>query len=192
LELTSTTPEGSLKIYDTPATVARSRPIMGRGRAGIKRRETYLSHPTVPLGQHTRIITVLGIWALLSAICQRALERARWSRLVPFIWVAADTLCLTAALWLDEAIPGPLIASYPVLVAVSGLWFRVSLVGVTTLLAVLGYTFLIFADFSRYGKVEQMNWHVVFLVLLVLTGCAVAYQVHRVRALSRFYGRPRA
>jgi hypothetical protein len=34
-----------------------------------------------------------------------------------------------------------------------------------------------------------MNWHVVFLVLLVLTGCAVAYQVHRVRALSRFYDR---
>jgi len=34
-----------------------------------------------------------------------------------------------------------------------------------------------------------VNWHVVFVVLLVLTGCAVAYQVHRVRTLSRFYGR---
>jgi len=30
---------------------------------------------------------------------------------------------------------------------------------------------------------------ILFLALLCVTGCAVAYQVHRVRALSHFYER---
>jgi serine/threonine-protein kinase len=83
----------------------------------------------------------------------------------------------------------PLIATFPALVALSGLWFRVPLVGLTTLLAVLGYSFLVWDDFSRHGRLDHLDWHVVFLVLLVLTGGAVAYQVHRARALSRFYNR---
>jgi serine/threonine-protein kinase len=117
------------------------------------------------------------------------LERERWRDYVPFLWVTVDTVCLTAILWLDEAFPGPLIATFPVLVAASGLWFRAPLVGLATLLSMLGYSFLAWDDFSRRGRLEQLNWHIVFLVLLVLTGSAVAYQVHRVRALSRFYER---
>jgi hypothetical protein len=54
---------------------------------------------------------------------------------------------------------------------------------------VLGYSLLVLDDFSRTRRLVQPNWHAAFLVLLVLTGCAVAYQVHRVRALSRFYNR---
>ena len=73
--------------------------------------------------------------------------------------------------------------------AVSGLWFRPPVVALATLLAVLGYSGLVIDHFSRHGRLEQVNWHIAFLVLLVLTGCAVAYQVHRVRALSRFYDR---
>ncbi|MGA2660963.1 MAG: hypothetical protein ABSH34_26060 [Verrucomicrobiota bacterium] len=58
-----------------------------------------------------------------------------------------------------------------------------------TLVQVLGYSLLVLDDFSRTRRLVQPNWHAAFLVLLVLTGCAVAYQVHRVRALSRFYNR---
>ena len=169
-----------------PALVSR---LLGLGICVIIAQGTFHYYPTVPLAQHTRIVSALGIWALLSVICQWALERERWSKLVPFIWAVVDAVCLTAALWFDEALPGPLIASFPVLVAVSGLWFRVPLVGLTTILAMLGYSFLVMDDFFRHRRLDQMNWHVVFLVLLVLTGCAVAYQVHRVRALSRFYDR---
>jgi serine/threonine-protein kinase len=169
-----------------PALVSR---LLGLGICVAIAQVTFHYRPTVSLAQHTRIVSALGIWALLSVLCQWALEQERWSKLVPFLWAAVDTVCLTAALWLDEAMPGPLIASFPVLVAVSGLWFRAPLVGLTTILAMLGYSFLVFDDFSRHRRLEQMNWHVVFLVLLVLTGCAVAYQVHRVRALSRFYDR---
>lgn len=167
-----------------PALVAR---LLGLGICAAIAQVTYSYHPTVSLGLHMRILGTLAFWALGSVVCQWALERERWSRAVPFIWVSADTVCLTVVLWLDEAMPGPLSASFLVWVAISGLWFRVRLVGFTTLLAALGYSSLLVEYFSRHRTVEQLNWHVVFLVLLVLTGCAVGYQVHRVRALSRFY-----
>jgi len=172
-----------------PALVSR---LLGLGICLVIAQATFFFSPTVSLAQHVRIISSLVIWALLSVICQWALEHQGWTRVVPFLWAAVDTVCLTAALWLDEAMPGPLIASFPVLVAASGLWFRVPVVALTSLLAMLGYSFLVFSDFSRHQRLEQINWHVIFLVLLALTGSIVAYQVHRVRALSRFYDcRPR-
>jgi len=150
---------------------------------------TFHFHPTVSLALHARIVATLGIWALLSVLCQWGLEQERWSKCVPFVWVAVDTLCLTTVLWLDEAMPGPLIASFPVLVAVSGLWFRSPVVALATLLTALGYSALVLDDFHRHGRIEQMNWHVAFLVMLALAGCVVGYLVHRARALSRFYDR---
>ncbi|MCX6929068.1 MAG: serine/threonine-protein kinase [Verrucomicrobia bacterium] len=171
-----------------PALVSR---LVGLGICFAIAQVTYHYHPSVSFPQHTLIVSALVIWALLSVVCQWALEQERWSQRVPLIWVAVDSVCLTATLWLDEALPGPLIASFPVLVALSGLWLRAPVVALATLLAALGYVGLVFADFSRYGRLEKLNWHVAFLVLLVLAGCAVAYQVHRVRALSRFYGHRR-
>jgi eukaryotic-like serine/threonine-protein kinase len=150
---------------------------------------TFHVHPTVSLAQHTRIVSVLGLWALLSVLCQWALAHAHWSRFVPFLWALVDVVCLTVTLWLDESLPGPLIGSFPVLVATSGLWFRAPLVAVTTILAMLGYSVLVFGDLHLHHRLEHVNWHIAFLILLMLTGCAVAYQVHRVRALSRFYSR---
>jgi serine/threonine-protein kinase len=169
-----------------PALVSR---LVGLGICVVVAQVTYLYHPSVTLAQHVRIVSMLGIWALLSVICQWALERERGKNLVPFVWVAVDTVCLTAILWLDEAMPGPLMGSFLALVALSGLWFRAPLVGLATILSMLGYSFLVFDDSVRHQRLEKLNWHVVFLVFLVLTGHAVGYLVHRVRALSRFYDR---
>jgi eukaryotic-like serine/threonine-protein kinase len=163
--------------------------LVGLGLSIVIAQVTYHYHATVSLAQHTRIVSALAMWALLSVICQWALERERWTKVVPFLWATVDMVCLTAVLWLDEAIPGPLIGSFLVMVVAAGLWFRAPLVGLTTLLAMLGYTFLVFDDVIRHHRLEQANWHVAFLIFLALAGCAVAYQVHRVRALSRFYNR---
>ena len=169
-----------------PALASR---MLGLGICMAIAQVKYHFYPSVAPAQHMWIMSVLGIWVLLSVICQWALEQERWSQRTPFVWAGVDSLCLTVVLWLDEAMPGPLMASFFALVAASGLWFQTRLVALTTLLAMLGYGLLLYDDFHRYGQPEQMNWHVIFIVLLLLTGCAVAYQVHRVRALSRFYGR---
>jgi eukaryotic-like serine/threonine-protein kinase len=149
---------------------------------------TFQYRGAISLTQHLQVISALSVWALLSVLCQWALEQEHWNKIAPVSWVVVDSFCLTIVLWLDDAMPGPLLASFPALVAVSGLWFRLPLVGLTTLLAVLGYSFLVFDDYWRHHRLDQFNWHIIFVVLLLLTGCAVAYQIHRVSALSRFYG----
>lgn len=53
----------------------------------------------------------------------------------------------------------------------------------------LGYSFLVWDDFTHRDPVAQVNWHIAFLVFLLLAGAAVAYQANRVQALSRFYDR---
>ena len=147
--------------------------------------------PSVPWAQHVRIVSVLLIWALLSVICQWALGRERWSQRVPYVWVTVDTVCLTAALWLDEAMPSPLMASFVVLVVMSGLWSRATLVALATGLAMLGYSFLLYDDFMRHQQQfdHHLNRHIIFLVFLALTGFTVTYLVHRTQALSRFFDR---
>jgi serine/threonine-protein kinase len=169
-----------------PALVSR---LVGLSICVVVAQVTFRYHPTVSLAQHARIVSGLGIWALLSVICQWALDQERWKNLVPFIWVTVDTVCLTATLWLVEALPGPLMGSFLALVALSGLWMRAPLVGLATILSMFAYSLLVFDDFSRHGRLEHPNWHILFLVFLVLTGHAVGFLVHRVRALSRFYGR---
>jgi len=150
---------------------------------------TFHYHPTVSLVEHARIVSAMGIWALLSVLCQWLMEKDASGKAVPCLWASVDAVCLTAVLWLDGAMPGALIASFPVLVAMSGLWFRPPVVGVTTLLTMLGYCFLVLDNVFHGRPVEQVNWHVAFLVFLMLTGLAVAFQAHRVQALGRFYGR---
>lgn len=171
-----------------PALVSR---LLGLGICVLIAQLTFHFHPTVSLADHIRIVSALVIWALLSLACQWGLDRERWNVFVPFIWVTVDTFCLTAILWLDDALRGPLIVGFPALVAVSGLWFRAPIVLLATSLSALGYIGLLLGDYWRRHQIEQINWQVAFLVLLVLAGCSVAYQIHRVRALGRFYGRSR-
>ena len=151
-------------------------------------------HPVSP-GDQAGIMITFGIWGALSFFCQRALNRVWWTRFVPHIWVALDVICLTVVLWLDRAvegrdIAGPLVATFPVLIVLSGLWFRTAVVGLSTMLSIVAYGVLVICAIDPGEGLQHVNWHLIFVALLVLTGAAVAYQVHRVRALSRFFDRP--
>jgi eukaryotic-like serine/threonine-protein kinase len=168
-----------------PALVSR---LVGLSlSAGIAQAGYNLMH-LVPLHFHLEVMSVLAIWALVSVLCQSAISRGRWPTGVRYVWAGADAGLLTALLYIDEAFDGPLIVVYPVLIAGSGLWFRIGLVFYVTILSVLGYTLLLFDHRWRHGPLEQPNWHVIFLFALVLTGALIIYLVHRVQVLSRFYG----
>jgi serine/threonine-protein kinase len=77
--------------------------------------------------------------------------------------------------------------TYGVFVVASGLWFRVSLVWFTTVIAAAGYATLI-AVGAAFGSLgESPQHHLIALIALLLLGAMVAAQVKRVRALSRYY-----
>jgi serine/threonine-protein kinase len=143
----------------------------------------------VSRGLHYGVMGVLGTWAVLSLVCQWAIQKERLAPVVRFLWAGADAVLLTALLYIDTAFNGPLIAVYPLLIAASGLWFRVELVVYTTGLSILGYGLLVVDQTWRHVPLHEPNWHVVFLLTLACTGGIVVYLVHRVGALSRFYGR---
>ena len=92
-------------------------------------------------------------------------------------------------LLLARALESPLVALYPALVATSGLWLRVPLVLFTTGTVVLGYGVLLVEAGLRGRLRGPSHWHVLVLVVVILTGLSVAYLMHRVSALTWFHER---
>jgi eukaryotic-like serine/threonine-protein kinase len=140
------------------------------------------------LARHAGIIAVLAFWAVISGLCQWGLQQKRWGASTCFAWAGADAVLLTAVIYLAQGLNSPLIALYLALIALSGLWFRSAVVGSTTALSMLGYLVLLCAGSARPSWHVQSSWHVLFFVAMAITGLVVAYLVHRVQTLSRFYG----
>jgi serine/threonine-protein kinase len=146
----------------------------------------------VSRGFHLKVSLVVGLWAGASFGLQQVLKRERWEALGIFVWGAADVVALTWILLVANGIASPLVVAYPLLIVASGLWLRPRFVTFTTAAAVVSYLLLV-ADFY-FGRVKpqagfdsSVERHVIFVLVLLLTGVAVRYQVGRARALSRFY-----
>ena len=148
-----------------------------------------VEHP----GVHVRVMSLLGCWAAVSLVCQWLLRRPRWQTAVHFAWCAADASLLTAVLAQNSVPPGPILVGYPLLIAASGLFFRVRLVWFMTLSCVVGYAILLGVRRQLFADVAAVEppWQypIIFAVVLAVMGIVVAYQVFRVRVLSRYYRR---
>ncbi len=153
---------------------------------GISEVNFKVHHPVQPALQ-TELMLMLALWGIISALCQWGMSLPGGANLMRFVWAGLDVALLTATLRLDQALNSPLIAAFPTLIAMSGLWFNVSLVRFTTMMAVLGYGFLVCDDYWKHTRLERISWHLMCGVMLSVIGFAVAYQVHRVRVLNRFY-----
>jgi mannose/fructose/N-acetylgalactosamine-specific phosphotransferase system component IIC len=76
---------------------------------------------------------------------------------------------------------------YPILIALSGLWFQVDVVWFTTGFVEAAFLFLLWHSFPR-DKLQQEPHHaVLFLVCMAVLGFSMAHQVRRMRLLSRYY-----
>lgn len=140
-----------------------------------------------PSSLHLKVLLVLFIWALASVVYQLLLRRERWSRLIQFAWAGTDVLMVTAILLLTDTLIGPLPAAYPLLVAGSGLWFHTRLIWFTTGAAEAAYAGLLLRTYLQNEGLPNLHHHVVFMIALAVLGMVTVYQVHRVRALSRYY-----
>jgi serine/threonine-protein kinase len=146
----------------------------------------HLYHP-VSVAVHTQIMLVLGLWAVVSLVCQLLIRRRWRPEAVRRLWLAGDGVMLTSALLLDGAFASPLVLTYGVYVVASGLWFQVALVWFATGLAVLGYSVVIGVGAQQGALGESPQHHLIVMAALILVGIMVATQVKRVRALSRYY-----
>ena len=161
--------------------------------AGINQVGFFVGGDTANPGVHFRVMSILGGWIVISAICQWLLRKSRWQSAVRFGWCAVDAALLTAILAQNSVAPGPILVGYPLLITASGLFFRVRLVWFMTLACVVGYAILLGLRRQWFGGMEiggpPWQYPIIFAVGLAVLGTVVAYQVYRVRVLSRYYRR---
>lgn len=139
---------------------------------------------------HKQIMSLFGIWAITHFAFKKLLERDSMAELVRYGWLATDSILLTAMLYLSGSPPdaeplGPLLIAYPLLVVASGLFSSVRLVWFTTAVSVLTYAVL---PLTIARERAAPHYPIIYGVLLLLVGFITAYQVHRLRLLSRFCG----
>lgn len=135
---------------------------------------------------HMQVMAVFAVWACVSCLFQALLNRERFAEAARFGWAASDAVLLTAMLYLVEGARGPLLIGYPLLVTASGLWFRERLVGFMTVVSLVSYAVLICLD-RRNPSADPPHYAFIFGAVLAVLGFVVAYQVYRVRVLSRYY-----
>jgi serine/threonine-protein kinase len=131
---------------------------------------------------------VLGLWAMFSLAFQARLRKGERSDAVRMLWAATDVGLYTVLLKiLDVRENGSLLVGYPLLIAASGLWFRVRLVWFTTGLAIGAFILLHYDPAAR--RVIWEPYSNIFMASLGVTGFIVVRQVKRIWALSSYYER---
>ncbi len=141
---------------------------------------------------HWLVTAVLACWAAISILLQRLIRNPRWAVAARYGWTATDVLGLTGVLLVADGVASPMVMGYPLVIVASGLLFQVRMVYFTLLLSLLSYVGLVLLYYAtpvtqRPVFDPDFDRHVYVLVGLTLLGCMVAYQVSRVRALSRYY-----
>lgn len=110
---------------------------------------------------------------------------------MPYLWAVTDVFFLTTLLVLAQRGQplGPILIGYPFLVIASGLWFEVRLVWVMTALCTLGYLLVNSLRGDAANSDIPPHYPYIYAVVLWGIGYIVAYQVGRIRALSRYFER---
>lgn len=148
--------------------------------------QAYFMTSGTDLAYHLRVISLLVLWAILSVVWQLLLNRDALANLSRVGTMLTDAWILTALFARVDDDGGTLVIVYALLIVASGLWFQEELVWWSTLISELAFCLLLY-----YRPGLTSPWHYPLLVAITLTavGAATSFQVHRVRALSRFYER---
>lgn len=132
---------------------------------------------------HLDIKIFFVAWALLAVLFQWFLRRERTAEFARLGWVITDPMFLLYVLKRADQVE-TILVGYPVIIAASGLWFRERLVLVSTVSCIVSYGALLAL---RHEPIELIHYPVIFMTALAVIGGVVAFQVQRVRTLSRYF-----
>jgi serine/threonine-protein kinase len=144
---------------------------------------------------HVKMTILVAAWALIAIIGQQFVGNPRLAVPARFVWGTLDSLMLLIVLlFVGDGAASALVVGYPLLIAGSGLWFHVRFVSFMTAMSIVSYGVLV-VDFYCWRTDLQTQFdksyarHVLFVMFLIVLGAVVASLVHRLRMLSKFYGR---
>jgi serine/threonine-protein kinase len=141
----------------------------------------------VSLPVHLLVQSLMGVLALVAVAAQALLRSGGPAVPVRCAWLAADLLLFTAILKVTGNHNTPVLIAYPAMIVASGLWFDVRIVWFTTAMAALAYGLLVLDSYPNDSLHQSPHHPAIFVVALAVIGFIVAYQVQRVRVLSRYY-----
>lgn len=151
----------------------------------------YLLH-VVDARFHYSMLAIVSVWIAACYLLQYALKLPRWTIAARFAWGGIDVILYTLAMRLADGAASPLVVGYPMLIVGAGLWFRVRLVWFVTLLSLASYLALITEFYFQPTPNQQAfdrayDRPIFFVITMLALGAVVAFQIARVRALSRYY-----
>tara|TARA_R110002095_G_scaffold207151_1_gene191880 strand:- start:67532 stop:69214 length:1683 start_codon:yes stop_codon:yes gene_type:complete len=146
--------------------------------------QTVYSTQGVDFYYHLKIMTIFCLWGILALFFQWSLDHFRNQEKVRYCWVAADVSLLTGLLILADPPVGILLIGYPMLIVSAGLFFYVRLVYFTTMMSLLAFAVLVLLRPELTGP---WQYPVIYGMVLAILGMMTAYQIYRVRVLSRYY-----
>lgn len=139
---------------------------------------------------HYAVTVLVPVWIAVSFFLHRLAAHPDGKVHGRALWSICDHLFLTVILVAsDQLVATPAVACYSLLVVGSGLYLRTHLVWLSTLLAMVSYSFLwVWTYTLAPDLVGKYDRHVIFLVYLFLLGYLVTRLVMRIQVLSRRLG----
>ncbi|WP_169978575.1 serine/threonine-protein kinase [Tautonia rosea] len=131
------------------------------------------------------VMLIMIVWAAAKLIFQRLSRIESLAYLAPPAWIVTDVILFTTVIGLVDGVSSSLVIGYPLLIALSGLWSRVSLVWLATSLAMGGYGILALSQSSSLATENHSPG--IILTALIVVGVAVAHLVRRLNAFIFFY-----
>ena len=143
-----------------------------------------LQTDAISADKHWYFQRLLAIWAISASLFQAAVKQRSIARVARFTWLASDAAFLTRLLIVSEHPVGPLVVTYPMLIAAAGLFFHEELVYFMTSVSLISYAILLWYVPS---EASPPHYCLTFAAVLIVIGLVVAHQVHRIRNISRHF-----
>jgi eukaryotic-like serine/threonine-protein kinase len=132
---------------------------------------------------------LLAVWLLASVLFQRLSAVDRWREPAHLSWAACDIAIYTLLIYLADPPRGLLLVGYPMMIAASGLFYRVRYVLFMTSLCMLG--FMLLCASVRDPIVERFDFASIYLFGLAVIGLCLLSMIRRVRGLTDYVGQHR-
>ena len=147
---------------------------------------TYFMTNGTTLVYHLQVMGLLILWIVMSILLQLLLNHDSLANVARVGTMLTDASILTALFTHAYDDSGTLVIVYALLIVVSGLWFQEKLVWWSTGISEVAFVLLLL---DRPNLTKPWHYPALVMITLIAVGAATSFQVHRVRALSRFYER---
>ena len=134
-----------------------------------------------------RVSAIMVVWALFKVGYQMLARRPEWTHRVPTFWIVTEVVLFTIAVRLVDGVTTSLVIGFPLLIVLSGLWSCASLVWLSLIAAEVGFGWLAIDAYLRGVSWEHANHPDIFMAAMFVIAVAVAHQVKRLWALSRYF-----